>query len=55
LSIAIYTHIEENPKLSESLVKSFLDIIVLSMLNGEPSHGYKIIADLHKTARRRIQ
>lgn len=33
----------------EGLLKSFLDIIVLSMLNGEPLHGYKIIADLHKT------
>lgn len=32
-----------------SLVKSFLDVIVLAMLNGESVHGYKIIADLHRT------
>lgn len=31
----------------ENLLKSFLDIIVLSMLNGESVHGYQIIADLH--------
>jgi len=30
------------------LVKSFLDIIVLSMLKETPSHGYGIIADIHK-------
>ena len=30
-------------------VKSFLDVIVLAMLNGKPIHGYKIIADLHRT------
>ena len=30
------------------MVKSFLDIIVLSMLKGSPSHGYGIIADIHK-------
>lgn len=33
----------------DNLVKSFLDIIVLAMLNGEPVHGYKIIAELHRT------
>ena len=32
-----------------NLVKSFLDVIVLAMLNGKPTHGYKIIADLHRT------
>jgi len=32
----------------KNLVKAFLDMIVLSMLNGQPEHGYKIIADLHK-------
>lgn len=32
----------------ENLVKVFLDVIVLAMLNGSPRHGYRIIADLHK-------
>lgn len=32
----------------ENLVKSFLDIIILAMLNGKSIHGYKIIADLHR-------
>jgi len=32
----------------ENLLKSFLDIVVLSMLNGESVHGYHIIAVLHK-------
>lgn len=41
------TQVEE--KSIENLVKSFLDIIVLAMLNGEPTHGYKIIANLHRT------
>jgi len=31
------------------LVKSFLDLIVLAMLNGKPVHGYMIIANLHRT------
>lgn len=30
------------------LVKTFLDIIVLTMLQKEPSHGYALIADIHK-------
>lgn len=47
MSILIPTHVED--ELLESLVKSFLDIIVLAMLNGEPVHGYRIIADLHRT------
>ena len=40
------TYIEDTK--AESLIKSFLDIIVLSMLNGSPLHGYKIIANLHR-------
>lgn len=43
----ISAHIED--ECIESLVKSFLDIVVLSMLNGKSRHGYKIIADIHKT------
>lgn len=38
---------EEGP--IRNLVKTFLDVIVLAMLNGKPKHGYNIIADLHKT------
>lgn len=33
----------------ENMVKTFLDLIVLAMLNETPSHGYQIIADLHIT------
>ena len=33
----------------DGLIKSFLDIIVLAMLNCNPIHGYKVIADLHLT------
>ncbi len=33
----------------ETFVKTFLDIIVMARLSGEPLHGYGIIADLHKT------
>jgi len=29
-------------------VKTFLDILVLSMLNDEPMYGYKIMAAIHK-------
>jgi len=36
-------------ELAQSLVKKNLDIIILSMLNDNPVHGYKIIADLHNT------
>jgi len=32
----------------DHLVKTFLDIIVLSMLKKNSSHGYAIIADIHK-------
>ncbi|MCW4011828.1 MAG: PadR family transcriptional regulator [Candidatus Bathyarchaeota archaeon] len=34
--------------IKDHLVKSFLDIIVLSMLKDNPIHGYAIIADIHK-------
>lgn len=30
------------------LVKTFLDIIVLKMLGANPTHGYGLIADIHK-------
>ncbi len=30
------------------LVKTFLNIIVLTMLQKEPSHGYTLITDIHK-------
>lgn len=29
-------------------VKTFLDILVLAMLNGEPMYGYKIMATIHR-------
>jgi len=29
-------------------VKTFLDIVVLAMLNGKPMYGYKLIAAIHK-------
>ena len=32
----------------DHLVKTFLDIIVLSMLKKNSSHGYGLIADIHK-------
>lgn len=32
----------------ESMVKPFLEILVLAMLNGESLHGYKMIAKIHK-------
>lgn len=32
---------------NKHIVKSFLDLIVLSMLANNPMHGYKIIAVLH--------
>lgn len=31
----------------DHIVKSFLDIIILSFLKKEPSHGYALIADIH--------
>lgn len=33
---------------SEHIIKTYLDKIVLAMLNGQPAHGYQIIADLHR-------
>ena len=35
-------------RITEKHVKTFLDIMVLAMLNGEPMYGYKIIAAVHK-------
>ncbi len=32
----------------EKHVKTFLDIVILSMLNGRSTYGYKIIAIIHK-------
>lgn len=32
----------------EKHVKTFLDIVILSMLNGKSNYGYKIIATIHK-------
>lgn len=29
-------------------VKTFLDVVVLAMLNGKPMYGYKLIAAVHK-------
>jgi DNA-binding PadR family transcriptional regulator len=36
-------------RLNDSMIKNYLDIIVLAMLNSEPIHGYKLIGELHKT------
>lgn len=35
-------------RITEKNVKTFLDIIVLAMINGEHLYGYKIIAAIHK-------
>jgi len=35
-------------RITEKQVKTFLDIVVLAMLNGEPMYGYQIIAAIHK-------
>ena len=35
-------------RLTEKQVKTFLDIVVLAILNGRPMHGYQIIAAVHK-------
>ena len=32
----------------EKYVKAFLDVVILAMLNGEATYGYKIIAVIHK-------
>lgn len=34
-------------RLVERHVKAFLDILVLAMLNGEPTYGYKLISAVH--------
>jgi DNA-binding PadR family transcriptional regulator len=36
-------------RLNDSMIKNYLDIIVIAMLNDEPIHGYKLIGELHKT------
>ena len=41
----MYTQIEA--AFNAKLVKSFLDVIVLTMLLEGPIHGYKLIADIH--------
>jgi len=35
-------------RITEKHVKTFLDIVVLAMLNGEPMYGYRIIAAIHR-------
>lgn len=35
-------------RITEKHVKTFLDIMLLAMLNGRPMYGYKIIAAIHK-------
>jgi DNA-binding PadR family transcriptional regulator len=35
-------------KIAERHLKAFLDIIILAILNGGSTHGYKIIAAIHK-------
>jgi len=40
-----YTHLEA--AFNAKLVKSFLDVIVLTLLLESPTHGYKLIADIH--------
>lgn len=34
--------------MNSHLVKTFLDIIVLTLLKKAPSHGYALIAEIHK-------
>ena len=41
----MYTRLEST--FNAKLVKSFLDLIVLTMLLEGPIHGYKLIADIH--------
>jgi DNA-binding PadR family transcriptional regulator len=59
-NISAYTHVlirgreglGESLKLEERItekhVKTFLDIVVLALLNGEPMYGYKLIAAIHR-------
>jgi DNA-binding PadR family transcriptional regulator len=35
-------------RILEKHVKTFLDIIIIAMLNSKPAYGYKIIGVLHK-------
>jgi len=35
-------------RIDEKIVKTFLDIVILAMLNGKPMHGYNIIGAIHK-------
>jgi DNA-binding PadR family transcriptional regulator len=35
-------------RIGEKHLKTFLDIVILAILNGEPTYGYKIIAAIHK-------
>jgi len=35
-------------RITEKHVKTFLDIVVLAMLNGEPMYGYRLIAAIHR-------
>lgn len=35
-------------KIAERHLKAFLDIIIIAILNGGSSHGYRIIAAIHK-------
>ena len=34
-------------KIIERHVKAFLDILILAILNGKPTYGYKLIAAIH--------
>ena len=38
----------EKENYTNNMLKTFLDLVVLSMLTYEPLHGYKIIANIHK-------
>jgi len=35
-------------RINEKLVRSFLDLIVMTILNGKPAYGYEIISVVHK-------
>lgn len=35
-------------KILEKHVKTFLDIVVLALLNGKPMYGYRVIGAVHK-------
>jgi DNA-binding PadR family transcriptional regulator len=41
-------YLRPEKRISEKQVKTFLDIVILAILNGEPTYGYKIIATIHK-------